>query len=348
MKKLTKMVIFALSLALFVLHSTPAEAASAKISNKRISLIPGETFKLSVKNNTKKIKWSSNKKNVAKVNYKGKVTALSPGKAMITAKIGSKKYSCVVTVQKTVDVIVFCGQSNMTGVGDASEAPNLIQGAGYAFNYVTNKNKFSKLEEPFGYGQDDTYFLNGDYCKGSMVTSFVNAYYKQTKTPVIAVPASCVGTGSVSWKEFRYKGIIQRVNAAVRLVKKKKMKVGHVYMVWMQGENDAFANMSAREHKDNLKSIVKSVKKKTHVETCMIIGLPNYYYDFTISENYKRIKQAQKDLCKYNKNFVLLTAIANTLPYTDLQSDGLHIKQSGLNKIGTDAGKRAGKYANSH
>lgn len=348
MKKLTKITIFALSLALFFLHTMPVEAASAKISRKKISLIPGETYILSVKNNTKKIKWSSNKKSVAKVSSKGKVTAVSPGKARITAKIGSKKYTCTVTVQDTIDVIVFCGQSNMTGVGNASEAPSLIQGAGYAFNYVTNKTKFSKLKEPFGYKQDDSYFTNGDYCKGSMVTSFVNAYYKQTKTPVFAVPASCVGTGSVSWKDFRYKGIIKRVNAAVKLVKKKKMKVGHVYMVWMQGENDAFADMSAKMHQNNLKSMVKSVKKKTRVEQCMIIGLPPYYNDYTIGENYKRIRQAQKDLCKSNKNFIMLTTIANTLEPFDLQGDGIHIKQHALNKIGTAAGEKAGKYANSH
>ncbi|MBE5882209.1 MAG: hypothetical protein E7289_07895 [Lachnospiraceae bacterium] len=348
MKKYTKLLLFALSLALFMFHTLPVEAASAKISMNKLSLIPGETYTLTVENNMDKIKWSSNQKKVAKVNSKGKVTAVAPGKAKITAKIGSKKYTCTVVVRGTVDIIVFCGQSNMTGVGNAIEAPRLTQGAGYAFNYVTNKKNFPVLKEPFGYGQDDSYFANTGYCRGSMVTAFANAYYKQTNTPIIAVPASCVGSGSVSWKDTRYKGVIKRVNAAVSLAKKKKLKIGHVYMVWMQGENDAFADMSAKMHKNNLKSIVKNVMKKTPVEKCMIILIANYNRSSKIGKNFTRIQKAQRDLCKSNNNFVLISSKATTLSDDYFLEDGIHIIQNGLNKIGSHAGKIAGKYAKSH
>ena len=51
---------------------------------------------------TKKVKWSSNKKTIATVTRKGKVTAKKQGTAVITAKIGKKKYKCKVKVwQKT-------------------------------------------------------------------------------------------------------------------------------------------------------------------------------------------------------------------------------------------------------
>lgn len=348
MKKYTKSLLFVLTMALFMFHTLPAEAATAELNMKTLSLLPGESFKLSVENNLDKVKWSSGKKKVAKVSATGTVTAVSPGRTKITAKVGSKKYTCTVVVRKTVDIIVFCGQSNMTGVGNYYEAPKLTQGAGYAFNYVTNKNNFPVLKEPFGYGQDDSYFMNGDYCKGSMITAFANAYYKQTDTPIIAVPASCVGTGSVSWKDSRYKGVIKRVNAAVKLAKKKKLDVGHVYMVWMQGENDAFADMSAEMHTENLTDMVSKIQKKTPVEVCMIVGIANYNGDAAISKNFTRIQNAQKALCKSNDNFVLISTKASKLSSGYFREDGIHIIQSGLNQIGTHAGKNAGKYAISH
>jgi hypothetical protein len=56
---------------------------------------------LKLKNNTKKIKWSTSNKKVATVTSKGKVKAKKAGKATITAKVGSKKYTCKVTVKDT-------------------------------------------------------------------------------------------------------------------------------------------------------------------------------------------------------------------------------------------------------
>ncbi len=348
MKKYKKIVLFALVFAFLFLHRIPVQAASTKLNMQELSMIPGETYKLIVENNVAPVKWVSNKKKVAKVSSHGNITAVSPGVAKITAKIGTEKYTCIVHVRETVDLIVFCGQSNMTGVGNFYEAPALTQGAGYAFNYVTNRKNFPVLKEPFGYGQDDSYFSNGDYVQGSMVTAFVNAYYKQTNTPVIAVPASCVGSGSVSWKDFRYKGVIQRVNAATKLAKKKKLKIRHTYMVWMQGENDAFADMTASMHKNNLKALVKRVKTQTAVEKCMIISIANYTADAKIATRFKRIQNAQKALCRSNDNFVLISTKATKLSSKYFREDGIHIQQKGLNLIGTNAGKAAGKYAKSN
>lgn len=46
------------------------------------------------------VQWSSNKKKIASVNEFGEVTGLKKGKAVITAKIGEKKYKATVTVKK--------------------------------------------------------------------------------------------------------------------------------------------------------------------------------------------------------------------------------------------------------
>ena len=61
--------------------------AKIKLNKTKISLQRGKTYTLKVKGTKKKVKWSSNKKTIATVTRKGKVTAKKQGTAVITAKI---------------------------------------------------------------------------------------------------------------------------------------------------------------------------------------------------------------------------------------------------------------------
>lgn len=95
-----------LFVAMLTLTITPAintqAKAKIKLNKTSISLQKGKTYTLKVTGTKKKAKWSSNKKTIATVTKKGKVTAKKPGTAVITAKIGKKKYKCKVKVwQKT-------------------------------------------------------------------------------------------------------------------------------------------------------------------------------------------------------------------------------------------------------
>ena len=80
---------------------TEAKGKTA-LAKKAITLRKGKTFILKLKNNTKKVKWSVNKKKIIKLSKKTKksvtLKALKPGKAKVTAKVGKKKYTCKVTV----------------------------------------------------------------------------------------------------------------------------------------------------------------------------------------------------------------------------------------------------------
>lgn len=77
------------------------QAASAKLNRKSATIWVGDTLKLKVKNTKKKVKWTSSKKSVATISAKGTVKAKKAGNVVITAKIGSKKYKCRITVRKT-------------------------------------------------------------------------------------------------------------------------------------------------------------------------------------------------------------------------------------------------------
>ena len=80
--------------------SYSSAAKKVKLNKTKLSLKVGKSYTLKLKNNKKKVKWSSTKKKVATVSSKGKVKAKKAGSAKIVAKVGKKKYTCKVTVKK--------------------------------------------------------------------------------------------------------------------------------------------------------------------------------------------------------------------------------------------------------
>lgn len=343
-----------------IIKPQAASVSGNSLNYKKKTISVGETFKLKVKNGSG-FKFSTSNKKVAIVDKSsGKVKGKAKGKATITAKKGNKKLTCKVTVIYPVDVIIFAGQSNMMGYGNSYEAPKVKKGAGLLYNPITNKNTLLAFEEskgkPFGLGQDDAYMNNAELGispRGSLVSAFINAYYAQTKVPIVAVPATHAGSGSKSWADNRYKGVISRLNNAIKVTKKKGYNVRHVYMVWLQGESDAFAYMSASDHNKNLKSLYSKVHKKTPIEKVLLINIPPFYGDEehfpdtnleAVKQNYEEIQNANRSICKSNKNFVLISDLAPTFPAEWMYGDGLHLTQYALNQLGTDAGSKAGAY----
>mgnify|MGYP001072052830 CR=1 FL=1 len=82
-------------------NKKPAKKKKVKLNKKKASVKVGKTIKLKVLNTKKKVTWSSNKPKIAKVNKKGKVTALKPGKAVIKAKIkNGKTLKFKITIKK--------------------------------------------------------------------------------------------------------------------------------------------------------------------------------------------------------------------------------------------------------
>lgn len=74
-------------------------AATPALNKKTATLNVRQTLQLTLKNNKKKITWSSSNKKIATVSGKGLVTTKSPGTVTITAKAGSKKYRCTIKIK---------------------------------------------------------------------------------------------------------------------------------------------------------------------------------------------------------------------------------------------------------
>lgn len=91
-------VLFILIISIGLIIISNKSYAAVKLSSNSILRAKGTTYTLKVKGTKKKAKWYSSNKNVAIVDKYGKVTIKNKGTAIITAKVGSKKYKCTVKV----------------------------------------------------------------------------------------------------------------------------------------------------------------------------------------------------------------------------------------------------------
>ncbi|MCR5586807.1 MAG: L,D-transpeptidase family protein [Lachnospiraceae bacterium] len=99
--------ILSATLALSLAASTPAttEAASVKLSKKKMTISVGESKTLKVKNTSKKVTWKI-KSGSGKIKLKNKkknsvkIVAKKAGKAVVIAKVGKKKLKCKITVKE--------------------------------------------------------------------------------------------------------------------------------------------------------------------------------------------------------------------------------------------------------
>ena len=87
--------------------AAPSQAATPKLSAKKLTMKVGKTAALKVKKTSKKAKWSivAGKKNIrltAKKKTSVKVKAVKVGKAKISCKIGKKKLVCKVSVKSDI------------------------------------------------------------------------------------------------------------------------------------------------------------------------------------------------------------------------------------------------------
>ena len=93
-----KIIIWMCLLTLIAGVIAPTASAKVKLNTKKRTISVGETYKLKVSGTSKKVKWKSSNKKVAKVSKKGVVTGKKTGKATITAKVGKKKLKCKISV----------------------------------------------------------------------------------------------------------------------------------------------------------------------------------------------------------------------------------------------------------
>lgn len=243
----------------------------------------------------------------------------------------------------TVDLIIFAGQSNMSGNGgNAALAPAVPAGAGFEYRPTSSPNALYPLAEPFGRNERGFISDQPQFQNGTMVSAFVNTYFQKTGVPVVAVPATCGGTDSSFWASPAAKAdLLSRYNKAKAYLEKNNFKVRKKFLVFMQGESDAVKGISAFDYKNNLTSAFQPLLAGGLDQVFLIT--PGYAVNGMFS--YDDVVNAQIDLCNSNNMFTLASNVLHSQSMNVYLDDAVHYNQQGLNLAGSSAAGRVAAFA---
>ena len=248
-----------------------------------------------------------------------------------------------VTPSKDVDLIFFMGQSNMSGAaGDASIAPHVSEDAGMEFRAVSDPTTLYPITEPFGINENNPSGLH-EYPgakKGSLVSAFVNEYYKETGRRVIAVSVSMGATDMNTWTS---PGVVedvkQRFDRSVSYLKDNGYKIWHIYAVWLHGESDAIAGTDPEVYRTQLDNVMRPLFIDG-LQKVFIIA-PGRTIDYR--DIFLKIIDMEKKIC-YESGYYAMATTVLTRVSTEYMSDQYHYNQHVLNMVGIEAAKAAAFY----
>ena len=242
---------------------------------------------------------------------------------------------------KTVDLVIFAGQSNMSGRGgDATQAPGVPADTGYEFRIGTCPTGIYPVTEPFGV------YSNGYLCDppslrgGSLVSSFMNSYYRATGTPVLGFSAARGGSSIGYWQTAPVQAELEsKFDTIQSWCTANHINIRRKYVVWLQGETDGVANIDIETYKTGLANtftrlFVKGLDQVFVITIGQYAGLPG---------TYDKVNEAARQLCAQDPKFTLGSEALSALPPTYL-TDGCHYNQAALNIVGSQCGGGAARY----
>lgn len=260
---------------------------------------------------------------------------------------------------KNTDLIIFSGQSNMEG--EAERFPDDNSPVEGALEYRYLEDRLIPLRHPAGenisyngkvfiprhrdgWGTTQSCALLSAWRKRTNpVPFFCKSYIKTTGRNVIAVHAAKGATTIDEWMKGQpsYEMLKKKVSKAI-----EKTNPEHIYFVWLQGESDAIAKKPKDLYKKQMVTLFDNLKEDLGVEIFgnILVGR------FTMDDSDFEIINAQKEVCKENEDFLMLTEITEEIIYIDKymnpEAHG-HYSVDGQELIGLLAGKKLGDYTNS-
>ena len=242
---------------------------------------------------------------------------------------------------KTVDLVIFAGQSNMSGRGgNAAAAPGVPVDTGYEFRYGTCPTGMYPVTEPFGIYSNgylsDPPALRG----GTLVSAFMNAYYRGTGVPALGFSAARGGSSIAYWQTAPVQAeLSQKLDTIKAWCASNHIRIRRIYAVWLQGETDGVANIQKDAYLNGLSRVFAPLYAKG-LNQVFVITIGQYA---GLPGTYDKIIAAQIELCAQDPHFTLGSDALRTLPATYL-ADGCHYNQSALNLVGTQCGTAAATY----
>lgn len=217
----------------------------------------------------------------------------------------------------TVDIVVFGGQSNMVGQGAAAEAPELTAGCGYWYE----DGAVSEMEK-----------------EGSIVPSFVNLYFRNTKCPVIGIKAAWNG-----YSTYTYSGTVSTTLETITACREYLASIGktvrRIMLVWNQGESDAASGVTTEAYVSALEGFKDSFRS-AGVQMFFLIKIGQYKSG---AVDYSGIRAAYDQLCLEEDTVLVSDKFYGA---TEHMSDVWHYTQVVYNAVGREAGKNTAYYYN--
>lgn len=245
--------------------------------------------------------------------------------------------------KQLVDLLLFMGQSNMAGRGDASLAPPVSLNAGYEYRAVSQPDCLVPLTEPFGVSENNPQGVWEPGMKtGSMVSAFVNACYEKTQVPVVGISCSKGGSSIREWIPGTdyYRDGCHRYRQGIQFLQSAGILLRSQSMVWCQGCTDADRGMAKTEYKEKTKVLLEGFIDMG-IEQVFLIQIGNHRDD---ADRYVYIQEAQKELADEMERVILVSERFKEFAKAGLMKDSFHYCQEGYNLVGTEAGEKTGTY----
>jgi len=267
---------------------------------------------------------------------------------------------------KKIDVIIFCGQSNMQGQAERLSETNVVSGA-YEYRILTDEIK--PLCNPVGEtvrfdggageelspdvplrdvlrGWLETHVTGASsYGYTNLVPEFCRAYLEKSAGEVLAVHVAKGSTEIEYWMPTgdAYAFLVKKARAAIKKAS-ESYDISRIFFVWLQGESDAIAARSKKYYKESIKVLCEALKKDIGIQKFGIIRVGRFTGDSRDDE----IIGAQDEVCRENEDFLMLTEIAeslNTIPEYMNRNVAGHYSAAGYEKLGRAAGATLGAFA---
>lgn len=299
------------------------------------------------------------------------------------------RHQCVKAIdppaEKEVDIILFSGQSNSCGraqLADCSTPEDLLLSTpmkkAFHFNNLASTQPL-EIVEPISANGTSTY---------GYIPAFLNAYHATTGRQVCACFMSSGGANLNKFVPYvldansqptdkansYFTAMVDRVNHAKLQLSLLGYTVGGIYLVWCQGENDAYyygtdsgsyctdyektlttSEAKTAYYKDLFMTLVDGLKAEIGLQNAFIIRIGHRKENPTRWEMYGPIVQAQNELGMEKSECVLVSTIfAGAEKFIEedgsvrnLMRDYTHYKPEGYVRAGLEAGVNAGIYVNS-
>lgn len=254
--------------------------------------------------------------------------------------------------EKEYDFIVFAGQSNMAGRGVTSDEhpegyPLITEG--YEYNSSKSLNSITLAQEPFG---TEMFSSTNATKQGTMIVSFMNAYFNSTGVPVIGMLSALGGTYISEWVEGGrcFANMRANINNAFMCFRNRNIKIRHKYIVWCQGEAEAEAGsgLDAEAYKSSLVSMFNSLKNSCGIEKLFVVRIGNRNPTDNASNagKYKTMINLQTEICQQTEDIVMASCGFAGMLERGLMKDAFHYYQQAYNEVGNDAGRNVAFYVN--